>query len=52
MNAPTEAAFSLSRQREVVAALREQLPAHAVLFNEEDTRPMSAMACRRIVSCL
>jgi glycolate oxidase len=39
MNAPTEAAFSLSRQREVVAALREQLPAHAVLFNEEDTRP-------------
>ena len=39
MNAPTEAAFSLSRQREVVFALREQLPAHAVLFNEEDTRP-------------
>jgi glycolate oxidase len=39
MNAPTEAAFTLSRQREVVAALREQLPAHAVLFNEEDTRP-------------
>ena len=43
MNAPTEAPviaqFALSRQREVVAALRAVLPAHCVLFNEEDTRP-------------
>ena len=39
MNAPTDIAFKLSRQREVVAALRDVLPASAVLFNEEDTRP-------------
>lgn len=39
MNAPTEAPFALSRQREVVAALRAVLPEQAVLFNEEDTRP-------------
>jgi glycolate oxidase len=39
MNAPTEAPFALSRQREVVAALRSVLPENAVLFNEEDTRP-------------
>ena len=29
----------LERQREVVAALRPVLPAHALLFREEDTRP-------------
>ena len=39
MNAPTEFAFSLSRQREVVSALRAVLPEVSVLFNEEDTRP-------------
>ena len=39
MNAPTEFAFSLSRQREVVSALRAVLPEASVLFNEEDTRP-------------
>jgi len=39
MNAPSELAFSLSRQREVVAALRAELPEASVLFNEEDTRP-------------
>ena len=39
MNAKTEAAFTLSRQREVVDALRAVLPAHSILFNEEDTRP-------------
>ncbi len=39
MNAKTEAAFTLSRQREVVDALRAALPAHSILFNEEDTRP-------------
>jgi len=39
MNAKTEAAFTLSRQHEVVNALRAVLPAHSILFNEEDTRP-------------
>lgn len=39
MNAPTELAFSLSRQREVVSALRAVVPEASVLFNEEDTRP-------------
>jgi len=39
MNAPTEFAFSLSRQREVVSGLRAVLPEASVLFNEEDTRP-------------
>lgn len=39
MNAKTEAAFTLSRQNEVVNALRAVLPAHSILFNEEDTRP-------------
>ena len=39
MNAKTEAAFTLSRQHEVVDALRAVLPAHSILFNEEDTRP-------------
>lgn len=39
MNVTTEAAFTLSRQHEVVNALRAVLPAHSILFNEEDTRP-------------
>ena len=39
MNVPSAPGFAVSRQREVVAALREVLPAAAVLFNEEDTRP-------------
>ena len=45
MNAPVDnqhlsrPAFTLERQREVVAALRAVMPAHCVLFNEEDTRP-------------
>ena len=39
MNAPTEPVFSLARQREVVAALHAALPKHAVLHQEEDTRP-------------
>ncbi len=39
MNASIQAPFTLSRQREVVAALRAVLPEHAVLFSEEDTRP-------------
>ena len=39
MNAPTEPVFSLARQREVVAALQAALPKHAVLHQEEDTRP-------------
>jgi glycolate oxidase len=39
MNAKTEAAFTLSRQHEVVDALRAVLLAHSILFNEEDTRP-------------
>ena len=39
MNAPETAQFALSRQREVVDALRAVLPKGAVLFNEEDTRP-------------
>ena len=39
MNAPTEPTFTLERQREVVAALRNLLPADCILFNEEDTRP-------------
>jgi glycolate oxidase len=37
MNAPVDQ--YMARQREVVAALREVLPAHSVLFDEEDTRP-------------
>jgi glycolate oxidase len=32
-------ALSLNRQQEVAGALRAFLPAHAVLFEEEDTRP-------------
>ena len=39
MNAPETAQFALTRQREVVDALRAVLPRGAVLFNEEDTRP-------------
>jgi glycolate oxidase len=39
MNAPADIPFSVTRQREVVAALRAVLPEHCVLFNEEDTRP-------------
>ena len=45
MNAPVntahlaEQAFTPARQRQVVAALRALMPAHCVLFNEEDTRP-------------
>ena len=39
MNAPTEPVFALARQQELVAALRAVLPAQAVLYNEEDTRP-------------
>ncbi|KAF3997379.1 FAD-linked oxidase C-terminal domain-containing protein [Glaciimonas immobilis] len=43
MNAPTETllapSFTAERQRQVAAALRALIPAHAVLFNEEDTRP-------------
>jgi glycolate oxidase len=39
MNAPIEPVFALARQQEVVAALRAELPAQAVLYNEEDTRP-------------
>ncbi len=39
MNAPKEPVFSLARQREVVAALQAALPKHAVLHQEEDTRP-------------
>jgi glycolate oxidase len=39
MNAPADSPFTLTRQREVVAALRALLPDGCVLFNEEDTRP-------------
>ena len=39
MNAPPLFQFTAERQREVVAALREIMPGHAVLFDEEDTRP-------------
>ncbi|WP_019139518.1 FAD-linked oxidase C-terminal domain-containing protein [Noviherbaspirillum massiliense] len=39
MNAPVENRFTLERQRQVVAALRQLLPEGSVLFNEEDTRP-------------
>jgi glycolate oxidase len=39
MSAPAELKFDLARQREVVAALRAQLPERCILFNEEDTRP-------------
>jgi glycolate oxidase len=39
MNAPETAQFAVTRQREVVDALRAVLPKGAVLFNEEDTRP-------------
>jgi len=39
MNAPQEPIFPLARQRAVVDALRATLPAHAVLYQEEDTRP-------------
>ena len=39
MNAPADSAFAPARQREVAAALRALVPAHCVLFNEEDTRP-------------
>ncbi|MFX5747473.1 FAD-binding protein, partial [Acinetobacter baumannii] len=31
--------FAPARQREVVDALRRVVPAHCVLFDEEDTRP-------------
>ena len=39
MNAPVAPLFTAARQREVVAALKAVLPAHCVLFDEEDTRP-------------
>ncbi|AIY39976.1 Glycolate dehydrogenase [Collimonas arenae] len=34
-----ESAFDPARQQQVVAALRTLLPPHALLFNDEDTRP-------------
>ena len=39
MNSVSNPQLLIARQREVVAALRALLPAHCVLFNEEDTRP-------------
>jgi glycolate oxidase len=39
MNAPAQPSFAPARQREVVDALRRVVPAHCVLFDEEDTRP-------------
>eukprot|EP01032_Pedospumella_encystans_P029016 gene29016-32766_t len=40
MNAPhPDLALTAERQRAAVAALRAVLPAHCLLFNEEDTRP-------------
>jgi len=39
MNAPDQHAFARERQRAVVDALHATLPAHAVLYQEEDTRP-------------
>jgi glycolate oxidase len=39
MNALHEPVSLLARQRQVVAALQTALPAHAVLYQEEDTRP-------------
>ena len=39
MNAPADLPFTVTRQRTVVDALRAVLPAHCVLFNDEDTRP-------------
>ncbi len=39
MNTAAPFQFTAERQREVVAALRAELPPHCVLFNEEDTRP-------------
>ncbi|MFC3106845.1 FAD-linked oxidase C-terminal domain-containing protein [Undibacterium arcticum] len=39
MNVLSDPALILPRQRKVVSALRALLPAYAVLFNEEDTRP-------------
>ncbi|MFJ3056498.1 FAD-linked oxidase C-terminal domain-containing protein [Herbaspirillum sp. NPDC087042] len=39
MNAPAQPSFAPARQREVVDALRRAVPAHCVLFDEEDTRP-------------
>jgi glycolate oxidase len=39
MNALSEPVSLLARQRQVVAALKASLPAHAVLYQEEDTRP-------------
>ena len=39
MNAITDLPYTASRQRDVVAALRGVLPAHCVLFNDEDIRP-------------
>lgn len=39
MNAPSKLTFTVERQREVVAALRQVLPERCVLFNGEDTVP-------------
>ena len=39
MNAVTDLPYTASRQRDVVDALRRVLPAHCVLFNDEDIRP-------------
>ena len=39
MNAITDLPYTASRQRDVVTALRGVLPAHCVLFNDEDVRP-------------
>ena len=36
---PGAAQIDAARQREVVAALRAFMPAHAVLYREEETRP-------------
>jgi glycolate oxidase len=39
MNAPADIQVNITRQREVVTALRSVLPEHCILFNEEDTHP-------------
>jgi glycolate oxidase len=39
MNAPSAPPFTATRQREVVEALRAQLPQRCILSHEEDTRP-------------
>jgi glycolate oxidase len=55
MNSTVDVPFSADRKKQVVAGLLKVLPAHCVLFNEEDTRPYECdglAAYRQLPMCV